>query len=132
MKSYPLGFIPFSNLSITASNALTSSYALPTVSTASFTLLPTGSKGSTQGTIYLLSSSLGVCVSPTPTPTPTLTPTPTPTLTPTLTPTPTASEPSITCGQACGSGFPSCPDGCTCSNGGDPFTIGICNPNELF
>lgn len=117
MKSFPLGFIPFADLSITASYALTSSYALPTVPTASFTLQPTGSKGATQGTIYLLSSSLGVCVTTTTTTT-TTTAAPTTTTSTTTTtepPTTTTTTAALECIGLCGYGNPSCPDGCSCS-----------------
>lgn len=92
MRSYPLSFVAFADKSVTASYSPTASFALPTVVTASFTLIPSGSKGNkgtNGGVIYLLSSSIGVCYAGTTTTTSTTTTTTTSTTTTTTTQAPT-------------------------------------------
>ena len=125
MKFYPLGYPVFADISITASNAVTASYIVGTVATASHGLFPTGSKGDTGtsgGTIYLLSSSLIVCGGSTTTTTTTSTTTtttqaPTTTTTTTTTtasPTTTTTTTAPVCGGPCGPEYTLCPTGCIC------------------
>lgn len=125
MKSFPLSFNAFANKSVTSSYAETSSFAQPTVVTASLTLIPSGSKGNkgtNGGAIYLLSSSVAICLGGTTTTTSTSTTT---TSTTTSTTTTTTLPPTgVYClngdsGPGClfYEGFLTCPSGDPC----DPF-----------
>ncbi len=137
MEFYPLNKSFFANASVTSSFAVSSSFIVNAVPTASHALFPTGSKGpqgNSCGQIYLLSSSLMVCGTTTTTTTaaPTTTTAAPPTTTTTTSgPTTTTTTAAITCSGFCNpQATPSgCGKFCTCQSlePGNPYSeVGRC------